>query len=75
MLTWEMVINCMHHRLQWFIHLQAQCIRKGDQHPTETPLRGMACFTFYQIQDNSNHHTKYTGVKQLKAGKHHYKLV
>jgi len=23
----------MHHRLQWFIHLWAQGLRKGDEHP------------------------------------------
>jgi len=27
------------HRLQWFLHLRAHRLRKGDQHPTYTPLR------------------------------------
>jgi len=25
------------HRLQWFIHLRTQGLRKGDEHPTYTP--------------------------------------
>jgi len=27
----------MRHRLQWFIHLRAHGIRKGDEHPAYTP--------------------------------------
>ena len=27
----------MRHRLQWFIHLQAHGLRKGDEHPDYTP--------------------------------------
>ena len=27
------VVLAMHHRLQWFIHLWAQGLRKGDEHP------------------------------------------
>jgi len=26
----------MRHRLQWFIHLRAQGLSKGDEHPTKT---------------------------------------
>ena len=38
----------MHHRLEWFIHLRSQGLRKGDEQPP--PLRlhsswGMALFT------------------------------
>ena len=36
----------MHHRLQWFIHLWAHGLRKGDKHPAYTPLRVMVHFTF-----------------------------
>ena len=27
----------MRHRLQWFIHLRAHGLRKGDEHPAYTP--------------------------------------
>ena len=27
----------MHRRLEWFIHLRAQGLSKGDEHPTNTP--------------------------------------
>ena len=27
----------MHHRLDWFNHLRAQGLSKGDEHPTNTP--------------------------------------
>jgi len=27
----------MRHRLQWFIHLPANGLRKGDEHPADTP--------------------------------------
>jgi len=27
----------MRHRLEWFIHLRAQGLSKGDEHPTNTP--------------------------------------
>jgi len=27
------VTMAMHHRLQWFIHLRAHGLRKGDEHP------------------------------------------
>jgi len=39
----------MRHRLQWFIHLRAQGLSKGDEHPTTvcTALKSMASFTFY----------------------------
>jgi len=31
------VALAMRHRLQWFIHLGAQGLSKGDEHPTNTP--------------------------------------
>jgi len=31
------VALAMRHRLQWFIHLQAHGLRKGDEHPANTP--------------------------------------
>ena len=30
-------LDAMHHRLKWFIHLRAQGLSKGDEHPTNTP--------------------------------------
>jgi len=30
------VALAMRHRLQWFIHLQAHGLRKGDEHPAYT---------------------------------------
>jgi len=35
----------MHHRLQWFIHLRAQRLWEGDEHPTYAP-GGMVHFKF-----------------------------
>jgi len=31
------VALAMHHRLRWFVHLQAHGLRKGDDHPAYTP--------------------------------------
>ena len=31
------VALAMRHRLQWFIHLRAHGLRKGDENPTYTP--------------------------------------
>jgi len=31
------VALAMRHRLQWFIHLRARGLRKGDEHPNYTP--------------------------------------
>jgi len=31
------VALAMRHRLQWFIHLRAQGLRKGDEHPAYSP--------------------------------------
>jgi len=31
------VALAMRHRLQWFIHLRAHGLRKGDEHPAYTP--------------------------------------
>jgi len=41
----------MRHRLQWFIYLQAQGVRKGDGHPTNT-LHGVwySLYPVYTIQ-------------------------
>ena len=35
----------MRHRLQWFVHLRALGLRKGDDQPAYTSHRGMAYFT------------------------------
>jgi len=32
----------MYNRLKWFIHLQAQDLSKGDEHPAYTP-HGLLC--------------------------------
>jgi len=34
----------MRHRLKWFVHLQAQGLSKGDEHPTNTPHE--VCYFF-----------------------------
>ena len=31
------VLLAVRHRLQWFIHLRAQCLSKGYEHPTNAP--------------------------------------
>jgi len=42
------VALAMRYRLQWFIHLRAQGLRKGDEHPAYTPQSwGTAHFTLY----------------------------
>ena len=42
----------MHHRLQWFIHLQAHSLRKGDEHPTYTPNKvGLTLLLNYVLQE------------------------
>jgi len=33
----SVVALAMRHRLQWFIHLRAHGLRKGDKHPAYTP--------------------------------------
>ena len=51
------VTLAMHHRLQWFIHLQAQGLRKGDENPAYTAELACdpACVdnTVLKIQTNS----------------------
>jgi len=39
------VALAMHHRLQWFMHVRAQGLSKGDEHPTNTSW-GMVLITF-----------------------------
>jgi len=41
------------HKPKRFIYLRAQGPWKGDKHPTYTPLRGMAHFTFYLYYNQS----------------------
>jgi len=41
------VAVAMHHRLQWFIHLRAHGLGKGDEHPTYTRLSGMTPYPYY----------------------------
>ena len=36
----------MRNRLQWFIHLRAHSLRKGDEHPAYTLYRVWHSFTF-----------------------------
>ena len=36
----------MHHRLRWFIHLVAQGLKKGNEHPAYTLCGGVAHSTF-----------------------------
>ena len=49
------IAPAMCHRLQWFIHVWAHSLRKGDEHPTYTP-RGVwhsFTFTFYLVSPDS----------------------
>jgi len=32
-------LSIEHHRLQWFIRIQAHSLRKGDEHPACCPVR------------------------------------
>ena len=41
------VAVAMHHRLQWFIHLRAHGLGKGDEHPAYTRLSGMTPYPYY----------------------------
>jgi len=36
----------IHQKLQWFIHLRAQRLSYGDEHPTNTHHKVMSLFTF-----------------------------
>ena len=40
------VAVAMRHRLQWFIHLRAHGLRKGDEQPAYTPHVVWHSFTF-----------------------------
>jgi len=42
------VTLAMRHRLEWFIHLLAQGLSKGDEHPTST-LHGVWCSFPYRV--------------------------
>ena len=41
------VALAMRHRLQWFIHLRARGLRKGDEHPAYSPHRVWHTLPFY----------------------------
>jgi len=41
------VALAVRHRLQWFIHLLAHGLRKGDEHPAYTPHGVWQSFTFF----------------------------
>ena len=45
------VALAMRHRLQWFIHLRAHGLRKGDEHPAYTPHEVWHSFTFFVDMD------------------------
>ena len=47
------VALAMRHRLQWFIHLPAQNLRKGDKHPASTP-RGCGALYSFILQGNTS---------------------
>jgi len=42
------VALAMHHRLQWFIYLRAHGLRKGDEHPADSPHRARQT-TFFKL--------------------------
>ena len=43
----------MRHRLQWFIHVRANGLSKGDEHPAYTPHGIWHSFTFYDAAQRS----------------------
>ena len=46
---WSGVALAMRHRLQWFIHLLAHGLRKGDEHPAYTPHGYGTPLPFYRF--------------------------
>jgi len=56
------VALAMRHRLQWFIHLLAHGLRKGDEHPAYTP-RGVWHNQLIKVSK-----TRHLTVKILSAG-------
>ena len=46
------VALAMRHRLQWFIHMRAHGLRKGDEHPTYSPLYPHVCLRTSSVQSN-----------------------
>jgi len=47
------VALAMHHRLEWFIHLRAQVLSKGDEHPANTPHWVWNSLPFLLISEGS----------------------
>jgi len=45
------VALAMRHILKWFIHLRAQGLSKGDEHPTNTPHGVWYSLLFYTINN------------------------
>jgi len=43
------VALAMRHRLEWFIHLRAQGLSKGDEYPTNTPHGVWYSLPFYML--------------------------
>jgi len=43
----------MRRRLQWFIRLRAHGLRKGDEHSSYTPARGMRQFIIIHLRPSS----------------------
>jgi len=41
------VTLAMCHRLNWFIHIQAQGLNKGDEHPTDISHGAWYSYLFY----------------------------
>ena len=44
------VALAMRHGLKWFIHLRAQGLSKGDEHPTNTPHGVWYSLPFYTLK-------------------------
>jgi len=47
------VTLAMRHRLEWFIHLRAQGLSKGDEHPTNTLHGAWYSLPFYNQENHS----------------------
>jgi len=63
------VALAMRHRLQWFIHLRAHGLRKGDEHSAYTPRGVWHSFTFpLRIQPLGGQVSRGLKVKVIDQG-------
>jgi len=60
------VALAMRHRLQWFIHLRAQGLRKGDEHPAYSPRWVWHNLRFFAQVQVGNETRRTYALKQMK---------